>query len=427
MLGFDTRCVNKSQGRVARPRRPFRPELAPYPMQAIPHPTPAASPPRSRNATPASGIPDWLAWLAPDRRPAPDAIATADWGTIPDTASAHHVAPALCAKLRALDALDSVPAVARDRLLHAYEAARLEALIWRRALGIVLPALAAEGILAVPYKGAALAFSVYPEPAVRSMSDIDLWIDAPDMAGACAVMERLGFEPKVEPDRPPAMQARYDGELPYRGRRIGVPLVELQWGVFPGEWLNRTARIDRVAVRARTTATTLVGHPVRLLAPEDHLVQLALHVGVTHVFSQATLRSLLDLVVLACHGVDWDAVVARGREWRVAGVLGHALHLAGDLFSRSEFRAAGDRLIEPRRKAQLYRHIGPLGLLQQQRLDAGASKWRYLTAAVDHRGDRWRLVARSLWPEAEWLGARYQRTGLRIRAKHLAGALRGRF
>jgi hypothetical protein len=375
----------------------------------------------------APGIPEWLAWLAPDRCPDPAATGAGEWEAVAEMALFHHLAPALHARLQACGALDAVPPAARERLRHAYEAARLEALVWRRALGLVLPALAAEGILAIPYKGAALAYSAYTDPALRSMSDIDLWIDAPAMAGACAVMESLGFELKPNPERPPALQAGYDGEIPYRGKRVGVPLVELHWGVFPGEWLKRSARIDRSSVRARARPGTLLGHPVCLLAPEDHLIQLALHIGVTHVFSQATLRSLLDMVVLAGQGMDWDAVVARGREWRVAGVLGHALHLAGDLFARGEFAAAGARLLDPRRKAGLYRHIEPRALLRQQRFDAGARKWRYLTAAVDHRADRLRLLARSLWPETEWLGARYQHAGLRTRARHLAGALRGRF
>jgi hypothetical protein len=378
--------------------------------------------------TPAAGgnTQAWLAWLVPGRALSDEMLARVDWNDVVQSARTHHVAAALHSRLAAGGWLVHVETGAREPLLRQHQAATFDSLIWRRALGLVLPALAAEGIVATPYKGAALAFGVYEDPVSRSMSDIDLWLDAADIAPACAVLERLGFRPREKADRPRALQATYDGELPYVGHEIGVPLVELHWGVFPGEWLRRASRVDRDSLGRRRRAGTLAGAPVRLLAPEDHLIQVAVHAGITHVFSMATVRCLLDLVTLAHRGIDWDIVVERAREWRLARVVGHALALGGDIFDEDSLRIAASRLLTSRERAALYRFVDPAAVLRQDAL-TGARKWRYLLAVVDRPADRVTLISRSAWPEREWLAARYGRTGWSVRAAHLAGALRGRF
>lgn len=369
---------------------------------------------------------EWIPWLAPGPPPAVAGLAPEDWRAVACAARDHHVGAALHARLAAAGLLDAVDPKARALLAEAHQAAVFDMLIWRRALALVLPALAAEGIVPTPYKGAALAFDVYADPTMRSMSDIDLWIQAEDFERACAVLDRLGFISRGKSDRPAALQAMFDGEVAYVGRAVGVPLVELHWGVFPGEWVRCASRVERKALRQRLQPGTLAGARVALLAPEDHLIQVAVHAGITHLFSMATVRCLLDLVMLAHRALDWDVVVMRAREWRLARVVGHALALAGDLFELAGFDAAASKLISQRERAMLYRFVDPDAVLRQRLLE-GRAKWRYLLAVVDRPADRARLVARSLWPEHEWLVARYGRDGAPVRARHLAGALRGRF
>jgi hypothetical protein len=67
--------------------------------------------------------------------------------------------------------------------------------------------------------------------------------------------------------------------------------------------------------------------------------------------------------------------------------------------------------------------------------DLSKSKWRYvyLLLMVDRKRDAVKLVYRALWPENEWLQARYGsdattggRRGWRLRLRHLFDAARGR-
>jgi hypothetical protein len=45
---------------------------------------------------------------------------------------------------------------------------------------------------------------------------------------------------------------------------------------------------------------------------------------------------------------------------------------------------------------------------------------------VDRPRDALRLIFRALWPEADWLAARYGRAGVGVRWRHLLAAVRGK-
>jgi two-component SAPR family response regulator len=60
--------------------------------------------------------------------------------------------------------------------------------------------------------------------------------------------------------------------------------------------------------------------------------------------------------------------------------------------------------------------------------DLSASKWRYmfLLLLVDRGRDAAKLIFRTLWPEREWLSARYGRYTFITRLRHLLDAARGK-
>ena len=58
----------------------------------------------------------------------------------------------------------------------------------------LLPALDAAGVTAVVLKGGALAYLSYPEPSLRSMSDLDLWVAPADLDRAVAIAQAAGLE-----------------------------------------------------------------------------------------------------------------------------------------------------------------------------------------------------------------------------------------
>ncbi len=357
------------------------------------------------------------AWAA--SRPDP---AWADW------LRGQGLAALVCHSLRRTGAFGRLPTVLAQPLAAAYYRAAADAELHTRELDAVLQALAAAGVAPVLFKGAALAHLVYPDPACRPMGDLDLWLTAAEMPAAIAALQAAGYRQHVKDARPVELQARREGEIQLAGTRPGQGLVELHYGVFAGEWLHRTAAVDAAGLAARVMSVTVAGRPARTLAPEDAIIQLAVHLAVNHQMSYPGVRGLLDVCLLAhSHPPDWAAVSRRARAWRVGVAVWQVLSLADELLglpgsasALAELRPAGPR------RGLLARFVNPASLLAGRDITGGPARFAYQLLLVDRARDAARLLGRALWPEEAWLAARYGRAGWRTRGAHLLSAVQGR-
>ena len=297
-----------------------------------------------------------------------------------------------------------------------------------RELSEVLQVLAAHGVTPVVFKGAALAHSVYPDPVCRLMGDLDLWVTVDEMDRAREALSTAGFVSRTNLTRPPTLLPFNSGEVQLHGTRPGTGLVELHFGVFAGEWLRRTANVDEVAIRNRVQPIILLGQRAHQLAPEDALIQLAVHAAVNHQLSLSALRSLVDVSLLARHApLDWSVVVQRAREWRIATATWLVLRLAVDLCGLADAAEAVRQLQPSALRRRMIRRFANAESLVEMR-DLSKSKWRYvyLLLMVDRKRDAVKLVYRTLWPERDWLIARYGRYTFSTRLRHLFDAARGK-
>ncbi len=316
----------------------------------------------------------------------------------------------------------------QHELRRAYYAAAGDAELHRRELVHILQQLNNRQIQAVVFKGAALAYSVYHDPACRTMGDIDLWVAGEDIERARQALGELGYESFRKPDRPPALMALFQGEIGLQHSYSAYGLVELHWGVFPGEWSRRTATIDTAAIRRRVVPTRLAGETAHILAPEDALLQSAVHTAVNHQMSMSPLRAIVDVVMLARHyPIDWNVIVQRARDWRVATAVWLVLSLAVDLAGLEEAAQAAQQLHPSALRRWLIGRFANAESLVMMR-DLSVSKWRYvfLLLLVDRVRAAVKLIFRALWPEREWLIARYGRSTFSTRLRHLFAVARGK-
>ncbi len=321
-----------------------------------------------------------------------------------------------------------LPPGLKQELQAAYYAGVAQSSLQRHELATVLGLLNGQRLQVVAFKGAALAYAVYSDPACRPMGDIDLWLKAGQLEEAAAALEQLGYQARLKPTRPLALMIRARNELPLYGTRSGSGLVELHWGVFPGEWLQRTTRIDDAELWARAVPATLADQPALILSPEDNLLQVAVHLAINHNMSAPWLRGLVDIALLVRHTpIDWTVIVQRARTWRVATAVWLVLGLAVDLAGLQEAAEAARELQPPALRRGLIGRFANAGALVMMR-DLSASKWRYvfLLLLIDRERDALRLVYRALWPEREWLIARYERYTITTRLRHLFDAARGK-
>lgn len=296
----------------------------------------------------------------------------------------------------------------RHRLQGDMFSAAAESSLKQARLQVILEAMAAAKIPLVLLKGVALSLTVYDDPAWRTMSDMDFWIQDAAMADAARVMAGLGYTANVKGERPFALQRLSGGEIKFIQPGMQTSLVEFHWSAFPGWWLTRTAAVDEAGVWARRQPLA-DSSKVFQLSPEDMVIQLAVHTAVNHQFGMSALRSLVDIALMAeKRGVDWAVVAERANAWQVETVLYTVLDLLDQLIGAEGLDVALNVLRPaPWRMHALRRFVTPESVLAGRDLRSGGQRFLLLLLLVDRWRDMGKLVLRTLWPERDWLEARY--------------------
>jgi hypothetical protein len=135
----------------------------------------------------------------------------------------------------------------------------------------IISALDEAGIPVLLLKGPALARTVYPDPALRHSSDIDLLVKPEDVLRCEPVFEQLGY---ICPEHTFHFAANDRHHQVFYPTGNGCP-VELHWAtdyrlrMFPQDWLD-TAFARKIPIRTEDLSCYTL-HPV------DHLSFLALH------------------------------------------------------------------------------------------------------------------------------------------------------
>ena len=257
-------------------------------------------------------------------------------------------------------------------------------------------------------KGAALAETAYGSWEKRTMSDLDLWLQARDMTKSRHAMHDLGFFTLEKEDRPLALQKMSDGEIQFYRRDWPKTLVELHRSPFAGWWLKRAAAIDNQAIWSRIEPVGRLDSAFHL-SPEDTVIHIAVHTAVNHQCSFMAVRSLMDIALTEkSWAVDWNVVAKRALRWRVGTAVWLVLSLLQQLIGTPNLEESLQQL-QPSlwRRKYLQRLVSPESILLGADLSSGRIRFLYLILLVDRERDMGRLIFRTLWPEREWLHARY--------------------
>lgn len=162
-------------------------------------------------------------------------------------------------------------------------------------------------------KGPVLAATVYPEPAARTMIDLDLLLAEEQLGAAMSALQDVGYR----------VPQQFAGTSTYAGD--APPLVHDDAG---GAVLELHTMLDSLPERRDAFAAMLptarlvnLGHGValRALGAEEFFAHVVLHVSKHHRFEDE-LRSLLDVALLVRaeeHAFDWNALDA---EWQRRGI-----------------------------------------------------------------------------------------------------------
>ena len=244
-----------------------------------------------------------------------------DWDRLIESASKHRVASLLFWALnRACP--DAVPPETLAALRNRFRQDIERNLLYAKELFRLLDLFGLAGIQAIPFKGPALAWSLYETPGLRFVSDLDLLVPQRDVSRALDLLTSNGyrrFGPSI------GLRFFLDGGQLLLRRADGRFDVDLHWRVVAAHFNP----LDAAEIRARLAPIDVAGRLTPAFCPEDLLAYLCVH-GAKHGWDSLAGVCDLDRLIDVCR-LDWDAILSRAARQRMSRIVSLGLCLAQDL------------------------------------------------------------------------------------------------
>jgi Uncharacterised nucleotidyltransferase len=327
-----------------------------------------------------------------------------DWGTVVGLAVREGTAPLLHSHLRRLDLLKKLPPLAAHQLAEAANAVWAMSVVGEDRWAEATSALTRAGVQALTLKGMALAHTVYADPGVRPMADIDLLVRPADRAAALEVLHALGYRtPGPDADRLAA--SRSFAELIRDGTRI-----DLHWHVARYLRFEGVVRIDHDGLWRRARPLVTPRGWSLALCPEDLVLHLILHLTLGSEFTRVLWYADIDAVVRHYAAeLDWDRLVAEADRWRIRALAAFTLGLVGESFDTPLPRGLLERLQCGRvRRAAVARCIDSSAPPSLGPQPGDTRVYLAQTLLMDRPVDVFRLLAWTFFPSRTWLRFHYQ-------------------
>jgi hypothetical protein len=338
-----------------------------------------------------------------DRRLAELAGAVIDWSAVLDRAGPEGILPLVYWNLRRLELLHHLPSEAGRRLAAEAHAAWARGVAFAAHWAEATSVLRDAGVETITLKGMALAHTVYPEPGLRPMADVDLLVRPGDRLGAIAALGRLGYR-TPGPDAERLGASRCFAEL----ARDGI-LLDLHWDVARYLRFEGVVRVDHEGLWRRARPLVLSeGHSLAL-CPEDTLLHLVLHLTLGSDFARVLWYTDIDAVIRRhAAELDWNSVVHEAGRWRIRALLDWTLGVVRASFGTPLPPVLVERLAPGRlRRAAVLRCVGArrppslAGRLGEARV------YPAQTLLMDRSVDVLRVLAWTFFPSRTWLRLHY--------------------
>lgn len=327
-----------------------------------------------------------------------------EWDLLLRLADHHGVQPILAQYLMSIG--EHVPFKTLERIKRLYQINVHKVLLLSREFARIVDCLSRADIEFMPYKGLALAETIYGDVALRQSGDVDLLIHAADLTRVREAVTGLEYSPHqpLLPDEEEAYlrsgyECAFDGPL-------GKNLLEVQWAIQP-RFYAVDLGVDQLFRRA--VKATVVGAEIKTLSPEDSFLVLALHAA-KHVWGK--LIWLCDLARISqIPTLDWTWIGSQAQELGIVRILGVSLALARNLLGSSPAASALQHLPEDSAVEPLANEIASHIACEKSFDVESLAYFKLMTRLRERRADRIRLVSRLAFTPgpAEWAVTRLPR------------------
>jgi len=333
---------------------------------------------------------------APDRLPGK--LGVEESSRLVDAAVREGMAGLLYHRLKTTGRLQALGDPARGRLESIYYFTIQTNLRFFAAL----KEIAEQGVPFVLMQGAALLADIYPDPGLRPLSDIDLWVLSRNRARLLAVLSQLGFE---------------ENPLVPGVLRRGAVLVDVHTNL---DWAERIPAsrflfaLDPEEIHRSCRRVAWDGLQLSCLGGHDQVIYLTVH-AVKHNLERLIWLADIQRLTAAWQAADWDGLRQRAGRLRQERVPALLAYLRQALFGMPTPAAAsaGRTLSAAQRYLLRMRRSGPLPKWSSLALLAAGNPVRQLEFALESMFPR-PEVLRQVFADRLDLSAR-QLYGLRVR------------
>ncbi|MBN1869567.1 MAG: nucleotidyltransferase family protein [Candidatus Omnitrophica bacterium] len=265
--------------------------------------------------------------LTPDRRVEQEITALLNgpinWKKIMETANRHGVSLFLYAALTKLGNQDSCPPQIYGHLKSSFYASVNRMIRLEQETLRIQEAALREHIAFIPFKGLALAHTVYPNPALRAMDDVDILVKEDQFSAFVTLLNQMGYAPplnELDPVNPTAPLTRISAD------NFGIS-IDVHRALVP----DRPIKIS-LPIWKRAKEISVDHQKMLALSEEDTFLSLALHLR-RHL-RRLTLKFIVDIAELlkkAGAGLDWEYIKEHSKNNHICRTVYLALYLSKDL------------------------------------------------------------------------------------------------
>jgi hypothetical protein len=265
---------------------------------------------------------------------APDAT-TEQWAELLEVLRSSWAIPLIYRKIGSLPSRCRPPEPITDEMRQAFLFGRVRSLHMEGQLREIIKAFKEEGVRVLVLRGPALAWSLYPDPAMRPSCDLDLLVLPEQVVQARGILEDLGYKCLANKCLAKRFETSRDffreecfihHENP--GNKFPVDLHWVHWELHP--FFKGSKEVDILDLFQRAWKVETPTLAFETLHPVDYLIHSAIHLVMIH-RNEMRLSWIYDTALLAQHLQvvdDWEALQERCVAWRARLPLEHCLKMA---------------------------------------------------------------------------------------------------
>ena len=257
-----------------------------------------------------------------------ESFSAGEWEALSKRAQAEGVGPLLYWALSRSGSGSSIPEPARDFLRLTCAATRIRNQALFAGLAGLLPLFRRAGIPVVLLKGACYALTIYPDPGLRPMGDVDLLLPRLKLAEAARIARSQGFV-DAAPEAAPGLRDLLNHEVCLRRAGPQPVTLELHHSLVADRTFTYAVPVDWFWQQTEALKSSRAGFGrVLILTPTAQALYAAAHAMLQHGGETAPLRWFHDLDLLIRHyrgRLDWELLLAQARKFEWGSALEAAL------------------------------------------------------------------------------------------------------